>query len=97
MVINMNQANIKSTSTPPNSKANGQAMEETLRLYHAWLAVLLGRLEQKQLRVNTAEIKNALGQLHCSVCKEGDEYVICIGDPETPPAAKESDTHDQER
>ena len=54
------------------------AVEETIRLYHAWLAVLLGKLNAREVRVGVSEIKDALGKFQCSVAKEGDNYVICM-------------------
>ena len=63
------------------SRANvrqADAVEETLRLYHAWLAVLLMRMGEEEIRVGADDIKNALGSLRCRVAKEGETYVICM-------------------
>ena len=59
---------------------NPDAVEETLRLYHAWLAVLLGKMNAAQVRVGVQEIKNALKDFKCTVAREGDDYVICMGE-----------------
>ena len=68
-------------SVPPTRKAQtADAVEETLRLYHAWLAVLLRRLDTHELTVDAQEIRDAIGQLKCAVSKEGDCYVIRMGD-----------------
>lgn len=66
----------------PRKPASGlsAAAEETLALYHAWLGYLLSRLGEETLRVPVADISAALGQLCCSVSREGGEYVIRIGD-----------------
>ncbi|MBQ9151810.1 MAG: hypothetical protein IJX72_06135 [Clostridia bacterium] len=52
------------------------AMEETLKLYHAWLGYLLTLLQADTLRVKVADIKTALDDFSCTVTREGDEYVI---------------------
>ncbi len=52
------------------------AMEETLKLYHAWLGYLLTRMQTDTLRVKVADIKSALDDFSCTVIREGDEYVI---------------------
>ena len=52
------------------------AMEETLKLYHAWLGYLLTRMQTDTLRVKVADIKSALDNFSCTVIREGDEYVI---------------------
>lgn len=52
------------------------AMEETLRLYHAWLGYLLTLQGQEVLRVKAADLRRALESLSCSVSREGEEYVI---------------------
>lgn len=54
------------------------AMEETLKLYHAWLGYLLTRQGDEVLRVKTEDIGAALERFVCSVAREGDEYVICL-------------------
>ena len=53
-----------------------QALEETLSLYHAWLAVLLMRQDNDEVRVTVSELRETLGKLRCDVGKEKDEYVI---------------------
>ncbi len=58
------------------------AMEETLRLSYAWIAYLLKRLGEDPLRVDAADLKNALETLSCGVCKDGDAYVITLSHPE---------------
>ena len=55
------------------------AMEETLRLYHAWLGYLLTMQGADTLRVKAADIRRALDDLSCSVSREGDEYIIRLG------------------
>lgn len=52
------------------------AVEETMKLYHAWLGYLLTLLAKDTLRVKVADIKTALDDFSCSVIREGDEYVI---------------------
>lgn len=52
------------------------AMEETLRLYHAWLGYLLTLLRADTLRVKVGDIQTALEDFSCAVTREGDEYVI---------------------
>ena len=64
----------------------GDPVEETLRLYHAWLAVLLQHMGEREIRVSAEEIKNALGTFKCKATKEGDAYVIRLG--EMTPAAE---------
>ena len=56
------------------------AVEETLRLYHAWLAYLLERQGDEVLRVKAEDIRTALERFACSVAREGDEYVIRVRD-----------------
>lgn len=55
------------------------AMEETLKLCHAWLGYLLIRQGEETIRVKAADIKRALKSLSCTVAAEGDEYVIRLG------------------
>lgn len=62
--------------------ATQDGMEETLRLYHAWLALLLEKLHTQEIRVGVGELKEALKQCRCSVSKEGDDYVIQMGEGE---------------
>ena len=52
------------------------AVEETMKLYHAWLGYLLTRMQTDTLRVKVADIKSALDDFSCTVIREGDEYVI---------------------
>ena len=52
------------------------AVEETLKLYHAWLGYLLTLLKADTLRVRVEDIKTALDDFSCSVEREGEEYVI---------------------
>ena len=54
------------------------AVEETMKLYHAWLGDLLTRLESDTLRVKASDITSALDKFTCTVTREGDEYVICL-------------------
>jgi len=53
-------------------------VEETMKLYHAWLGYLLTRLESDTLRVKASDITSALDKFTCTVTREGDEYVICL-------------------
>lgn len=71
---------------------DAKAVEQTISLYHAWLAVLLQHLNQQELRVGVNEIKEAIGNLKCSVAREGGSYVIRM-EQEHPP--KEDDHADQ--
>ena len=52
------------------------AMEETLKLCHAWLGYLLTLRGEEVIRVKAEDIKRALETLSCAVSREGDEYVI---------------------
>ena len=52
------------------------AIEETLKLYHAWLGYLLTLLQVDTLRVKVEDIKTALDDFSCTVIREGGEYVI---------------------
>ena len=65
-----------------NEAYSADAMAETLKLYHAWLAYLLTRQGDGILRVKAEDIRGALEKLACTVTKEGDEYVICLGGEE---------------
>ena len=58
---------------------NAAAVEETLKLYHAWLGYLLTRQGDDVLRVKAEDIGAALERFVCSVAREGDEYVIRLG------------------
>ncbi len=69
-----NQTNQETCRLPEGGST--AAMEETLRLYHAWLGYLLTRQGEDVLRVKAADIRRALEALSCSVTREGDEYVI---------------------
>lgn len=52
------------------------AVEETLKLYHAWLGYLLTLIKADTLRVKASDITTALDKFTCTVTREGDEYVI---------------------
>ena len=60
----------------PRYKLLPAAMEETLKLYHAWLGYLLTLVEADTLRVKASDITSALDRFTCTVTKEGAEYVI---------------------
>ena len=60
----------------PRYKLLPAAMEETLKLYHAWLGYLLTLIEADTLRVKASDITAALDRFTCTVTREGDEYVI---------------------
>lgn len=68
--------NGQTNSTPIPPSAITAAMEETLKLYHAWLGYLLTRQGADTLRVKAEDIRRALEQLSCTVSREGEEYVI---------------------
>lgn len=53
-----------------------EAAEETIRLYTAWLALLLKRLNGTVIRVSREELREALDGLSCAIGLEGDTYVI---------------------
>ena len=55
---------------------NGAAVEEMLKLYHAWLGYLLTLQGDEALRVKSEDIRAALERFVCTVAREGDEYVI---------------------
>ena len=57
-------------------KLTPEAVEETLKLFYAWLAYLLTRCKTDTLRVKAADITAALDTFTCTVTREGDEYVI---------------------
>ena len=59
-----------------SNRVNTPAVEETLKLYHAWLGYLLTRLKTDVLRVRTEDIRRALDGFSCAVSREGEEYVI---------------------
>ena len=52
------------------------AVEETMKLYHAWLGYLLTLCKADTLRVKASDITSALDNFTCTVAREGDEYVI---------------------
>ena len=52
------------------------AVEEALKLYHAWLGYLLSRQGEETLRGKVEDIRGALERFSCSVEREGEEYVI---------------------
>lgn len=54
-------------------------VEETVRLYHAWLGYLLTQMEADTLRVKVSDITSALDNFSCAVTREGEEYVIRLG------------------
>ena len=60
----------------PRYKILPAAMEETLKLYHAWLGYLLTLIEADTLRVKASDITAALDRFTCTVTREGEEYVI---------------------
>lgn len=80
----MSKRNQTSQANRNDAEACGEtltaAMEETLKLYHAWLGYLLTQRGEETIRVKTADIKRALESLSCSVAREGDEYVIRLGE-----------------
>ena len=60
----------------PRYKLLPAAMEETLKLYHAWLGYLLTLIEADTLRVKASDITSALDRFTCTVTREGEEYVL---------------------
>ena len=60
----------------PRYKLLPAAMEETFKLYHAWLGYLLTLIEADTLRVKASDITAALDRFTCTVTREGEEYVI---------------------
>lgn len=60
----------------PRYKLLPAAVEETLKLYHAWLGYLLSLIQADTLRVKASDITAALDKFTCTVTREGDEYVI---------------------
>lgn len=60
----------------PRYKLLPAAIEETLKLYHAWLGYLLTLIEADTLRVKASDITAALDRFTCTVTREGEEYVI---------------------
>ncbi len=68
----------------PNRKFTGAytaaAVEETLRLYDGWLSYLLTRLGTDTVRVEAADLRDALATLSCRVERDGSGYVIHVND-----------------
>lgn len=60
----------------PRYKLLPAAIEETLKLYHAWLGYLLTLIKADTIRVKATDITKALDSFTCTVSREGDEYVI---------------------
>lgn len=60
----------------PRYKLLPAAVEETLKLYHAWLGYLLTLIKADTIRVKASDITKALDNFTCTVSREGDEYVI---------------------
>lgn len=60
----------------PRYKLLPAAVEETLKLYHAWLGYLLTLIKADTLRVKASDITSALDSFTCTVTREGDEYII---------------------
>jgi hypothetical protein len=60
----------------PRYKLLPAAIEETLKLYHAWLGYLLTLIKADTIRVKASDITKALDNFTCTVSREGDEYVI---------------------
>ncbi len=71
---------VNRNSNEPGGETLTAAMEETLKLYHAWLGYLLTLRGEEVIRVKAADIKRALETLSCAVEREGDEYVIRLGE-----------------
>ena len=67
---------IKHPKHDPRYKLLPAAVEETLKLYHAWLGYLLTLVKADTIRVKAADITKALDSFTCTVTREGDEYVI---------------------
>ena len=63
----------------PRYKLLPAAVEETLKLYHAWLGYLLTLVKADTLRVKASDITSALDTFTCTVTREGEEYVIHLG------------------
>lgn len=76
----MSKRNQTSQANRNDAEACGEtltaAMEETLKLYHAWLGYLLTLIEADTLRVKVSDITAALDRFTCTVTREGEEYVI---------------------
>lgn len=82
---------MKSTRKNPPAPRPDPALEETLRLYHAWLGYLLRRMGCDTLRVAAGDIRRALEGFSCSVSREGEEYVIRMTDGEVESPAANGD------
>ena len=67
---------IKHPKHDPRYKLLPAAVEETLKLYHAWLGYLLTLVKADTIRVKATDITKALDSFTCTVTREGDEYVI---------------------
>lgn len=83
---------MKSTRKNAPAPRPDPAVEETLRLYHAWLGYLLRRMGCHTLRVAAEDIRRALEDFSCSVSREGEDYVIRMtdGEVESPAASEEA-------
>lgn len=68
--------NMLNKNRDPRYKLLPAAVEETLKLYHAWLGYLLSLIRADTLRVKASDITTALDKFSCTVTREGDEYVI---------------------
>lgn len=67
---------IKHPKHDPRYKLLPAAVEETLKLYHAWLGYLLTLIKADTIRVKATDITKAMDNFTCTVTREGDEYVI---------------------
>ena len=67
---------IKHPKHDPRYKLLPAAVEETLKLYHAWLGYLLTLVKADTIRVKATDITKALDSFTCTVTREGEEYVI---------------------
>lgn len=63
-------------------------VDELLRLYHAWFAVLLRCLGEGEHRITQADIAAALSENRITVRKEERDYVVCLAEAE--PNGKET-------
>ena len=68
--------NMNNKHREPRYKLLPAAVEETLKLYHAWLGYLLTLVNADTLRVKASDITSALDHFSCTVTREGEEYVI---------------------
>ncbi len=55
------------------------SLDETMQLYNGWLAYLLTRLGESTVRVERADLANALRTLSCRVERDGEAYIIRMG------------------